>query len=294
MNSSVCYERTARVFGKKRYFKEIERNEIEGLLDGSPLEVLNVSSVYDVETFEYFLCIGFARVCERLISSFDIHVDLFLESSIPYKKIDFTYNIRKKDIKKAYIGENVYIPIPESYFKDYEIGIKKVVWDSGEETVLNLSCVQREGKAKKEKYISEMDLEVTPLYKSEKYPAKFLPEFRKEVWVCTCGQKNLEAADECVRCTRTKESQRLLLSERNTHERAALVTRAKRADFESARNPEKEDKGKEELIEKEIAKVAKREKFKDKMKTQALPRLLAYIVIAYLIYLLLAWFNNVR
>lgn len=281
-----------RVFGKKRYFKQIDKKEFHFLFDSSPLELDSAVEFYDIESFEYFLVINFSRVVPRRIASFKIRLFLYLDSPLPYKKITYTYNVPKKKISDKILGADDYIPIPETYFKRYEIFLDEVVWEDGEVQTVGCSTLDRKTVAP-EKHITEIDAQITHSETSEKYPAVVMPQFSNNAWICTCSQKNTSEDTVCVRCSRERGNlEKMLEKTEISKDSYSQYQRARKVEHITARTYEKTSEAKEKKIEAEIEKVEKREKYKDKMRVQALPRIVLYFVAGYLIYLFLRWVES--
>ena len=292
MDSTSQHDFAKRVFGKKRYFKQIGEREFHFLFDNSPLEIDKATEVYDIESFEYFLVIRFSRVMERLVRSFKIRLYLYLDSPLPYKKISYTYNVPKKKTSDRIYGDEDYIPIPEAYFKRYEIFIDEVEWLDGEKEALSVSTLDKK-TPDNEKYIKEIDAEVTRSDTAEKYPAIVMPQFSDNAWICTCSQKNTSRDLACTRCSRSQEDvKKLLDTKKASGNQYSSYQRARKVEHISARTIEKTSEEKEQRIEAEIKKVEKREKYKDKIRVQALPRIALYFVAGYLIYLFLRWVES--
>ena len=297
MEKTQGHDYTKKVFGKKRYFKQISREEFSFIFENSPIELYDLSSVYDIENFEYYVLIRFTNVEQRAVKRLNIRLFIYLDSPLAYKKIDYTYEVPKKKSKSRVFGDECYIRIPESYYKRYDIFIDSIEYCDGETEKLSLSTLQAP-KKKSEKHIKELDAIVTPYHKSEKYPAVCMPSFTEKLWICTCGQKNLSGERVCVRCERTRVSLESMMKKYETgayqNDQYSLVQRAKKAEHTLARTQEKPDLEKEKLIEEQKIKVAKREKYKEKMIMQALPRIALYFAAGYLIYFLLQWLDVVR
>lgn len=295
-NTASTHDYTKKILGKKRYFKQISREEFHFLFEDSPIELYDLTSVYDLESFEYFMRIRFTNTKERQVKRLEMRVFLYLDSPLPYKKINYTLELKKKS-KGNIIGDDCYIKLPETYYKRYDIFIDEIEYRDGEILPLSLSTV-RAPKENSVKNIKEIDASVTPYHKSEKYPAVIMPSFSDSLWICTCGQKNLNSDASCVRCERTRESLEEMVKKYESGEierdRYSFVQRAKKAEHASARVQTEMTPEKEKLIEEQKIKVEKREKYKEKMIMQALPRIALYFAAGYLIYFLLQWLDVVR
>lgn len=278
-----------RAFGKKRYFKEIGERSFNFLFGSSPLEIDRAVEFYDIESFEYFLVIHFSRVTKRLIRSFKIRLYLYLDSPLPYKKLTYTYNVSKKKLSDRILGTDDYIPIPETYFKRFDVFIDEVEWDNGEKETLSFSTLDKK-TSPEEKHVAEIDAETTHSETAEKYPAVIMPQFSDNAWICTCSQKNASQDAVCRRCSRERDKlEKMLEKTEFLKSQYSGYQRARKAEHITARTFEKPNVEKEKRIEAEIEKVEKREKYKDKMKIQVLPRIALYFAAGYLIYLFLRW-----
>ncbi len=291
------HDYTKKLFGKKRYFKEISREEFHFLFEDAPVELFDLTNVYDVDSFEYFMMIRFSNISERAVKRLAIRIFLYLDSPLPYKKINYTYEFTKKNNKTKILGDNFYIDLPETYYKKYDIFIDEIEYYDGDCVSLSLSTLKTP-KEQTIENIKDIDAIVTPYHKSEKFPAVIMPSFSESSWICTCGQKNLSEDASCIRCERTKESLLEMVKKYETgdyqKDQYSMLQRAKKADHTLNRMPKEEDPDKERLIEEQKIKVEKREKYKEKMILQALPRIALAIVAICVFYFLLQWLDLVR
>ena len=107
---------------KKRFYKEISYTTFDFLSD-SPIELIDMTSVYDIESFEYYLILTLQNLSGRCVKSVDVKISLFSYSNVPDTKIFHTYNVSQKTKNMKVIGEGEYIPLPQSYYKDIEITV---------------------------------------------------------------------------------------------------------------------------------------------------------------------------
>ncbi len=286
---------------KKRYYKEIDTSSFDFIYGNSPVELIDRTSCYDIESFEYFLVVRLRNVSGRRIASVSVRVDLFDGISIlPYKRIDYIYKVKKQGKTESdIIGDRDYIPIPQSYYKSLEFTVVSVTFADGETMELNLSS------ARKPKLISEQPNHIIAACEAvddseqlrDTYPAIIMPEFGQSAWICSCSHKNSAKSEECERCTRSREALRELYSHENlvrvaqneANGTATMTQRRVKSEFMDRREPKVTDSKKELLIEEQKQKVEKRERYKEKMRIQALPRIALYFVLAYLLYFILNW-----
>lgn len=286
---------------KKRYYKDIETVTFDFIYGDSPVELIDRTACYDIETFKYYLKVRLRNVSGREISQVQVRVDLYDGISIlPYKKLDHVYRIkRKKKEDTDIIGDNDYIPIPESYYKSLDINIISVTFEKGETVELGLSSMKKAKRISDQPnhIITACELVDDSEHLRDTFPAIVMPEFGQTAWICSCSHKNPADAPECERCTRSRDDLKELYTVENlekvAHEEAhgtlTMTARRVKSEFMERRDAKPIDEKKELLIEEQKEKVEKREKFKEKMRIQALPRIALYFVLAYLLYFILNW-----
>lgn len=286
---------------KKRYYKEIDNHTFNFVYEDSPVELLERTTHYDIESFEYFITLKMRNVSGRDISAVKVRLDLFDGFSIlPYKRIDYTYKIKKRKKENTdIIGEKDYILIPQTYFKSLDITLVSVTFADGETKQLDLSA------SKKPKLISEQPNHIITACElvddneslRDTYPAVIMPEFGQTAWICSCSHKNKADSEQCERCTRGRDALKSIYAHENlvkvAHEEAhgtyTMTLRRVKGEFMEKLEPKEIDNAKELKIEEEKEKVEKRERYKEKMRIQALPRIALYFVLAYLLYFVLNW-----
>lgn len=287
---------------KKRYYKDIDRSTFDFIYGDSPIELLDRTSCYDIESFEYFLVVRMRNVSKRRITSVKVRIDLYDGLSIlPYKKIDYTYKVKKrrKGEDPDVIGATDYVPLPQSYYKTLEVTVVSVTFEGGETMVLGLSS------AKKAKLIADQPNHIIAACEivddsesiRDKYPAVIFPQFGSSAWICCCSQKNKADSEECERCTRSRDALKQIYTGENlekvaydeAHGTSTMTLRRVKGEFMDRREPKTVDTKKEEQIEEQKKKVEARERYKEKMRIQALPRFALYFVLAYLLYFILNW-----
>ena len=285
---------------KKRYYKDIERAPFSFVFEDSPLELIDRTACYDIESFEYFLKVRMKNVSSRPIASVKVRISLYQSSNVPYKKINYVYKVKgNKKASSDIIGENDYIPLPESFYKSLDFTIVSVTFADGETLILNLSS------SKKPKLIAEQPSHIVTACEliddsesiRDKHPAIIFPQFGESAWICCCSHKNRAEAERCEVCTRGRDDLKEAFSMENlnrvayneAHGVATMTQRRVKGEFLDKREPRVIDTQKENLIEEQKKKVEKRERYKDKMRIQALPRIALYFVLAYLLYFLLCW-----
>lgn len=286
---------------KKRFYKDIDTVTFDFLYGDSPVELIDRTSCYDIDTFEYYLKVRMRNVSGRDISEVEVRVDLYDGISVlPYKKIEYTYKIKnKKKDNTDIIGESDYILLPPSYYKSLEFIVISVTFANGEKQQLDVSS------HKKLKHISEQPISIANACEivddnellREKYPAVVIPEFGTSAWICSCSHKNRADFEECEHCSRNRDVLRKIYSVENlrsvdyseNHNTGTMTMRRAKTEFLDKRTPTVTDEKKEQMIEEQKIKVEKREKYKEKMRIQAIPRIALYFVLAYLLYFILNW-----
>ncbi len=279
----------------KRYYKEITYTTFDFISD-SPVELIDMTSVYDIESFEYYILLTMRNLSGRRVKSVDVKISLFTYSNVPYTKIFHTYNLSPKH-KGDIIGEKEYIPLPQSYYKDIEIMLLSVTYEDGEVEELGLSSKKSPDLISHKSVALQAACEIADRNVGVKrgYPPIVVPAINQFGWICTCSYKNPLGEKNCLRCNRDRDVLMSLytedslkqISESTAKEALTLAERAEKSRFLEKRERKKYDSAKENEIEVQIKKVEAREKYKDKMRIQALPRFVLYFVGAYLLYLLI-------
>ncbi len=281
---------------KKKYYKEINTMPFNFIFENSPIEFIDAVNYYDIETFDYSLVIRMKNVSGEKIKGAKLLIHLFLDNNVvPYKKMEITYDFKKD--KTDILGANLHIPIPESFYKSFEIVLTEVTFSDGRKEKYNFSS-RKKSELIKDQTLStitacELVEESETLHES--YPAIAMPKFGENAWICSCSHKNSTASEACEKCGRSKQWLIETYDAKNLEIVAAegsegtltMTRRAEKARFIEKRDYKPTDEAKEFVIEKEIKKVEKREKYKDKMRIQALPRIALYFILAYLLYFLL-------
>ncbi len=293
---------------QKHYYKVIERQCFDFLYEDSPVELISSASVFDIESFEYFLLLTFQNVSDKPIASLSITLLLYAEANIPYQKINYRYDLKRKVknnlicIEKGDVfGDNFYIPLPRSYYKRLGIIIKSVTFKDGKTAELNISSGHHTKKLSslaKDKKAAYDSLNIYEGIEKD-YPAVVLPAMTKTAWLCCCGAKNGIAAGFCVRCGRERDWQINSLSEdkfaeenrRQAEEQSNLYAHIKKAEFlEKKKVPyDEETETKRKLADLAIEKVLEQERKKEKRKLAAIPRIALYFILMYLLYFALRW-----
>lgn len=213
----------------KKFYKEITEFPL-GIKKEGIAEIVSATTFYDIDTFEYSLLIIAKNIGEKEVESLRIRLNLFLDiTAFPYKKLDLVIPFKK--------GEgSLRVPLPESYFKTFEIILDEVIFKDGEALFLGISSKKKKKKAEKPAPIT-------------------IP--------------------------------------RDTHIPLSPEKRIQKAEFLKKRDDKGVDERKERIIEDEMKKVEIREKRKDRLKKEALPRIVLYFIIGYLIWFLLRFLEVV-
>ena len=133
------------------------------------------------------------------------------------------------------------------------------------------------------------------------YPPIVVPTVNQFAWICTCSYKNSLSEKACARCNRDrdvllelyKDDSLKEIAKSATGEALTMAEREEKSRFLEKREREKYNPAKENEIEVQLKKVEAREKYKDKMRLQALPRFVLYFVGAYLLYFLIRLLTGV-
>ena len=214
----------------------IKKLEFDFVYPNCPIELIDGFSCYESESYEYFIWLKLQNVSKRAIKSVTIRLLCYQYANIPYLKIPFCYSINNKNTgifeeeqkkskkrkKQSYtipggsfFGKDIYIRLPQSYFKKLEVEILSVVFADGE--TMRFENQDRRKLKKFENVKSEIQYAYDKINKYEAlesiFPIKNIPLFEENAWVCCCGHKNITADTNCKRCRRSLEWQKATVNE---------------------------------------------------------------------------------
>ncbi len=279
----------------KKYYKEINKKSFNFIFDNSPIEFIEATNLYDIDTFDYYLTLKMKNVSGERIRGVKIKLHLFIDNTVvPYKKLEYTYDLKVN--ADSTFGEKDYIPIPQTFYKSFDVILDEVTFENGVTEDYNISS-RKKGELIKEQtndIATACELVEESEALKESFPAIVMPAFGEKAWICSCSHKNSNDAEACERCSREKkwlmevyDKERLRrISREEGNGTLTMSKRAEKARFIEKRDFKPLDEKKELVIENEIKKVEKRERYKDKMRIQAIPRIALYFVGGFLIYFL--------
>ena len=235
------------------------------------------------------------NVSGEKIKGVKIKLHLFIDNTVvPYKKLEYTYDVKVD--ADAIFGEKDYIPIPQTFYKSFDIILDEVSFENGVTKSYNISSRKKGDMIDDQTndIVTACELVEESESLKENFPAIVMPAFGERAWICSCSHKNSSDAEVCERCSREKawlmtvyDKEHLRrLSKDEGNGTLTMSKRAEKARFIEKRDFKPLDEKKELVIENEIKKVEKRERYKDKMRIQALPRIVLYFVGGFLIYFL--------
>ncbi len=304
----------------------MEYFDFSGLIENSPIQVLEGYVVADTESNEFFVTFTFRNMSERSIRSFDIRLFLYRDSSVPYIKIPFTYSYedytlglrtkpgerKKKLFEKLFnrknesenieilesFGKMAYIKIPEAYFKKIELEITSVTYsDAGTEN-LHITVTNKYKRINELDYEKQYALARLNIYnRAEEYhPTKVLPQKGQNAWLCCCGAKNLAADEKCRVCERDRDWQLETITPENLDSKVVELKRESdvnlrdKAKFKNCEVWEtKEDIQKKiEEYEKVVRNLAEQERKNEWKQKLIIPKIILVFAVIYLLIFLLS------
>lgn len=234
--SDIFASKPVSISDNYRDYNVIEKFDFSAIYDNCPVDILDAYSLYNINTFKYYVNIVFINSCKKRITELVIKLLCYSNQNIPFKKIFYTYsavkgNIGKKDAMEKYhfpnnlpffkkkidnivsegeeFGHCVYIPIPETYFKKMKLEFVSVKYDDGSFEDLSL--------CKQVKYVKYDDLNddsrfayhLMNIYNiaEEEHPIRVIPMQSENSWLCCCGRKNINSDNICKKCMRDKDWQ---------------------------------------------------------------------------------------
>lgn len=234
MNSYVSKHKSK----EEKIYIPIKTLEFGYVYPNSPVEFIDGFVCYESESYEYFASLRLQNVSDKIIKSVEICLLCYQYANIPYLKIPFIYSVNGKntgllsnvDEKKtlfgrkkqnyyiksgAIFGNEILVPLPQSYFRKLEFELKNVVFENGEVykyeshefyKAKNYEKIAEENKFAYNRINVYQNLEAS-------YPIKNIPIVEDNAWICCCGQKNIVTSFECLRCRRSLQWQKEKLNE---------------------------------------------------------------------------------
>jgi len=319
---------------KKAIYNVIEKLDFSTIYENSPVEVLEGYSVYDTETFKYYINLILVNAGEKPLLELNVRLLCYANQNIPYLKIPFTYSLKKdslgirsnrtdeetktpffskKQKQSPYIiqgesfGTGVYIAIPDSYYKKLELEISSVVFGDG--STLDIKAV----KGINYKRFNELSDDQKFAYNrlniynvaEEDFPIRVIPVATANAWLCCCGQKNLSSDSICVKCKRDRDWQiRNVTDESFSHtltQESKEVTPEFTHHRKSLRRPtgvglESEEEVKKRIseYEKTLETIAMLEREQDRKKRKIIVRTVLFVLACFVLLFLIELFLHIR
>lgn len=307
---------------RMRPLRVVEYLDHSAIFKNSPVEIKEGYIISDRDNGELFLTLNLRSVSQKTISALDIRMILYKEQLvIPYKKMEFRYSWEdatfgervlggiprkerecRKDKTLVYgeeFGEGIYIPLPESYFKKMQIELVSVTYFDGSKEELNLIAGSRAVR------FIELDDDLRDAYRSlnifqkaeNSHPIRVLPQEGEHVWLCCCGRKNPLGSAICDVCGRDKDWQFQNLSKEHLEETYAKEHEGQRILHDTSAykqnkhmETEEEQKRKVELCNQALERLAIQEKQRERRQTMLLPKILLWVGVLALLYILCEFF----
>lgn len=316
----------------ERPLRVIERLDFSRIYEGVPVEVLEGYTVSDSDTSEVFAIFKIQNTGEKDINALDVRLLLYEgTANIPTRRLNFTYKatlktfgrrsydkepqklsrLQRLGIKDAVLpanirpgesfGDGVLIPLPKSYCRKIEFEIRTVHFADNTKSVINIIS------GKKYKFFKELDEDIRYAYRKinvfaraeEEHPIKLIPQATDRVWLCCCGNKNLNSQLVCGKCSREKDWQLNNITE-NTLEKELDKIRSSGDPMFTHRHKaqagkqlvienEEERRKKEEAFEKSLQKVAEQERIRQHNRLMIIPKFILWFVIIYGLIFLFEW-----
>jgi len=316
MDSSISFENTHREH-TSGYFKEIEEIRFDCLFDFCPVEIIKAVTMYDIESFRYYIDLVFRNMSEVPIDEVNVMLMLYDGNNIPFAKLPVTYGIAPElGMKASYgrisyapvqpsdeFGRGIRIPLPDSYFKRLEAVVCDVAFSNGKRFVYNAQA----------KYIPRSLSEFTAAEKNaydtvniyekleDRFPTRFSPVVNDYSWICCCGHKNPLSAEKCEDCTRERDWELTVMDSENLEKAHEEYMREHSPQFVSGYKKEfmkkreivnaREQSEKEQLALKALKNVEKQEKRKESLIKQIIPRIALYFAVMALLLAFLYWLS---
>lgn len=313
---------------RQRIFRVVDYLDYSAVFDKCPVEIIEGYTICDVENYEIFASFVFRNVSSKKLKSLDI--ELICHQKLNYTPliIPFTYSFqnctlgirsigeKKFRSKKQLLvpdisegesfGETICILIPEDFLEHLEIKIAGVEYTDGVYEKIGLIA------GKSYKRFSELGEEHKHVYNNlniftaaeELYPTIVIPQMGENAWLCCCGHKNLNSVVKCEICLREKEWQFENIEEAKLDATVKEIIETEKTFYKQDKSNysqtkhlqnEEEIERRKKAYELAMKNVATRERKKENLKNWFIPRLLLYLLAAYLlVYLLTILFGSIK
>ncbi len=307
-----------------RVIEYLDFSQMAGIL---PAEVLEGYVLNDLETFEYFAVFRFQSTSKIPITAVGIKLHLYSNSVVPYKNIEFRYpsgdigfgmiehidEVTKETVSEKQLvnsveyskifGSYVLIPLPNQYFTKMTVEFAYAEFENGEKKTYDYLYGKNRART-----LSSFDEDTLFAFRhfniymkqEEEHPTTVLPQESEFMWLCCCGNKNLNSDTACIKCGRDKEWQMKNLKEstlnsatdRMKQEAEVTYTRMRRSKYELNQIEEspEEREARIEEYQKVLERVAKQQAAQERRKWMIFPKLIFYFAFVYLLIFLLQRF----
>lgn len=166
----------------------------------APIVVSAGALLKDSETNYIIVQLKFQNVSPQTIKSVSVELTQFdVAGRMLSERREYTYldiNARRDD----FFGDNSAIVLQANETRSFSVEVKEVVFDDG--TIWNGKASLWSEFDMQEDLASWLkDPELVNQYKTEYGDSsKYRPEERGDIWLCTCGELNYDAEEECHKC----------------------------------------------------------------------------------------------
>ncbi|MEG1427261.1 MAG: hypothetical protein RSC76_06185, partial [Oscillospiraceae bacterium] len=273
--------------------------------EGCPVVVAAGELLWDSEASEICARLAFRSISMKGITSVLVDLHVFDKANIEVEVIrDYLYlveNAKRGDL----FGGDTKIAIENEYSKTIAVAIRRVafcddtLWD-GSASLLFESIPERktlEAELEDEETVAQFQRDFAgTLAKNTEAQAKFVPVEYRNLWLCSCGEINLNAEGECFSCgasflpQRTHIDNRVEISGNLTLYKRGLAEKAEKERIEAEEKAASEAAAKAEVLQKAAEEQARLEALEKRRKRTrkiitAVSIPMAIAIIAYLILL---------
>ncbi|HBL83795.1 MAG: hypothetical protein A2Y17_08360 [Clostridiales bacterium GWF2_38_85] len=320
---------------KQKIYMPLQTLNFDFIYPNSPVEFVDGYICYETESYRYYAVLKLQNVGQKKIKSVEIKFLCYQYANIPYEKISFVYSFDKKTLgkiiekdkeneKKLFLhkekprpfiehgdifGDEVYIELPDSYFKRIELELITVSFEDGEKIKFESLQSYRGKKFSQMNDKKKYAYERVNIYRAieEEFPIKNLPIAFENAWLCCCGQKNIISDTSCSRCHRSLDWQLSNINEdffdnviKQENDDPGSFPNYKnflKASFKSGMNNyinEIELEKKRKMAEQAEANLKIQMELKEKKLHQLLPRIALYFAAVWILIMILTFIVNTR
>lgn len=242
-------------------FQEVFRLPSQQYIEGSPVIIEAGALQKDEQTGKILAQIKIKNISPNIIVGCKVFIRAFELSGAELQGIDSFSYLDISVARGGDFGTKVPVFLPNDLTRKFSVAVTEVLFNDN--TMWKSDPVEWKGIPKQNRIESVLqDTDLTEEYKIEAGDnAEYYPEISNGLFLCTCGNINMDASSPCFRCHRKYDALMHILDaeklSNNRKERLEKERQKKEKEEQLAALIEAEKKEKTQKIQKKVIKIAK-------------------------------------